>query len=73
MEGCPILWKAHKEGHINRSSCEAEIKATDECIKNAQMLRIILSDLVLLDTSMFTLVCNDTMVLLTGQTLVKLI
>jgi hypothetical protein len=31
--GCPILWKTHKEKRISRSSCEAEIKATDECVK----------------------------------------
>jgi hypothetical protein len=43
--GCPILWKTHKESHISQSSCEAEIKATDECVKNIQMFRNILSDL----------------------------
>jgi hypothetical protein len=32
--GCPILWKTHKDSRISRSSCEAEIKATDECVKN---------------------------------------
>jgi hypothetical protein len=43
--GCPILWKTHKEARISRSSCEAEIKATDECIKNIQMFRNILTNL----------------------------
>jgi len=43
--GCPILWKTHKESRISRSSCEAEIKATDECVKNIQMFQNILSDL----------------------------
>jgi hypothetical protein len=43
--GCPILWKTHKEARISRSSCEAEIKATDECVKNIQMFRHILTDL----------------------------
>jgi hypothetical protein len=42
---CPILWKTHKESRISRSSCEAEIKATNECVKNIQMFRNILSDL----------------------------
>jgi hypothetical protein len=43
--GCPILWKTHKEKRVSRSSCEAEIKATDECVKNIQMFCNILSDL----------------------------
>jgi hypothetical protein len=43
--GCPILWKTHKEKRISRSSCEAEVKATDECATNAQMFRNILFDL----------------------------
>jgi hypothetical protein len=42
---CPILWKTHKESWISRSSCEAEVKATDECVKNIQMFRNILTDL----------------------------
>jgi hypothetical protein len=49
--GCPILWKAHKEARISHSSCEAEIKATDECVKNVQMFRHTLHDLDLLDLS----------------------
>jgi len=43
--GCPILWKTHKEARISRSSCEAEIKATNECVKNIQMFRHIFTDL----------------------------
>ncbi len=35
--GCPILWKTHKESRLSRSSCEAEVKATDECVKSIQM------------------------------------
>ena len=27
----PLIWKSHKEKCNSRSSCEAEIKATDEC------------------------------------------
>jgi len=45
--GCPILWKTHKERRISRSSCEAEVETTDECVKNAQMFRHLLSDLSL--------------------------
>jgi len=43
--GCPILWKTHKESCLSRSSCEAEVKTTDECVKNIQMFRNILTDL----------------------------
>jgi hypothetical protein len=59
MGGCPILWKTHKETRISRSSCEAEVKATDECVKNVQMLRHTLHDLQLLDPSLPIPVFND--------------
>ena len=59
MGGCPILWKTHKEKRISRSSCEVEIKSTDECVKNVQMFRHILSDLSLIDSSSPTPVYND--------------
>ena len=59
MGGCPILWKTHKEARISRSSCEAEIKATDECVKNVQMFRHLLFDLSLLDATIPTNVYND--------------
>jgi hypothetical protein len=49
--GCPVLWKTHKEKRVSRSSCEAEIKATHECVKNIQMFRNILSDLHLCPTT----------------------
>jgi hypothetical protein len=59
MGGCPILWKTHKEARISCSSCEAEVQATDECVKNAQMFRHVLDDLHLLDSSLPTNVYND--------------
>jgi hypothetical protein len=59
MGGCPILWKTHKEARISWSSCEAEVKGTDECVKNVQMFRHILHDLHLLDTTIPTNVFND--------------
>lgn len=59
MGGCPILWKTHKEARISRSSCEAEVKATDECVKNVQMFRHVMQDLLLLDCSSPTNVYND--------------
>lgn len=49
----------HKESHISCSSCEAEVKTTDECIKNAQMFCHLLSDLQLLDRSCPIPVYND--------------
>jgi hypothetical protein len=48
MSGGPLLWKSHKEKRTSRSSCEAEVKATDDCTKSVQWLRHILSDLDLL-------------------------
>jgi hypothetical protein len=56
---CPILWKTHKEARISRSSCEAEVKATNECVKNVQMFCHVLTDLNLLDTTIPTNVYND--------------
>jgi hypothetical protein len=43
--GYPIQWKNHKENWISRSFCEAEVEATDKCIKNIQMFCHILTDL----------------------------
>jgi hypothetical protein len=43
--GRPILWKTCKESCISCSSCEAEVKATDACVKNIQMFWNILTDL----------------------------
>lgn len=43
----PLIWKSHKEKRNSRSSCEAEVKVTDECTKSIQWLRNVLSDLSL--------------------------
>jgi hypothetical protein len=48
----------HKESRITCSSCEAEVKATDECVKNIQMFRNILTDLNLV-SSKTTPIFND--------------
>jgi Reverse transcriptase (RNA-dependent DNA polymerase) len=56
----PLIWKSHKEKRNSRSSCEAEIKATDECTKSVQWLRNVLSDLSLLDDDP-TQIFNDNM------------
>lgn len=42
MHGPPVMRKAFKEARGSRSSCEAEIKATDDCVKAVQYLRNVL-------------------------------
>ena len=58
LGGAPVQWKCFKEERISRSSCEAEIKATDECTKAVQAFRNLLQDLGF-DTSAPTLIYND--------------
>jgi hypothetical protein len=59
LQGGPILWKSHKEKRTSRSTCEAEVKATDECVKSVQWIRNVLSDLELLPPHSPTLIYND--------------
>lgn len=59
MGVCPILWKTHKEARISRSSCEAEVKATDKCGKNVQMFHHVLTNLNLLNSSIPTSIYNE--------------
>jgi hypothetical protein len=49
----------HKEARISRSSWEAEVKVTDDCIKNVQMFHPVLTNLAHLDSSLPTNVYND--------------
>jgi hypothetical protein len=56
----PLIWKSHKEKRNSRSSCEAEVKATDECTKSVQWLRNVLDDLSILDDTP-TPIFNDNM------------
>lgn len=44
MSGAPVMWKVFKEERNSRSSCEAEIKASDECTKAIQFFRHVLED-----------------------------
>ncbi len=44
MGGCLVLWKTPNDARISQSSCEAEVKPTNECVENAQIFRHILSD-----------------------------
>ena len=57
--GGPIAWSARREARTSRSSCEAEIKATDEATKEVQYLRLILEDLSLSDADAPIPVWND--------------
>ncbi|MGH7955062.1 MAG: Ty1/Copia family ribonuclease HI, partial [Gloeomargaritales cyanobacterium] len=59
LSGGPIMWRSHKEKRISGSSCEAEIKATDECTKSIQWLRNAFSDISLIDDSQPTTIYND--------------
>ena len=59
MGGAPIKWMTHKEKRNSRSSCEAEIKATDECVKSVQQFRNLLDEMNLLDVSSSTAIFND--------------
>ena len=45
MGGTPIMWKCFKEKRSSRSSCEAEIKAADECVRSIQFFRNVLADI----------------------------
>jgi len=70
MGGCPILWKTHKEKRICRSSCEAEVKATDEGVKNVQMFHHIYSLILVYLMSLFLIRYSMIIrVVLIGQTL----
>ena len=59
MGGSPVFWKCHEENRTSRSSCEAEVKATDECTKSVQMFRNVLGELDLINLSHPTPIFND--------------
>jgi hypothetical protein len=59
MAGAPIEWFTNKEKCHSRSSYEAEIKATDKCVKSVQQFRNLLAGLGLLDSSSSTPIFND--------------
>ncbi len=69
MGGCPILWKTHKEKRISHSSCEVEVKSTDECVKNVQMFRHILQTYISLISHYLLLFIMTTVAQWTGQIL----
>jgi len=57
--GGPIAWKSVRQDRCSRSSCEAEIRATDEGIKEVLSLRARCQDMSLSDASRPTPVYND--------------
>ena len=57
--GGPVLWKAKRQERTSRSSCEAEIYATDECAKDTLSLRHRANDLGFEDAKNMTTLFND--------------
>eukprot|EP00984_Skeletonema_dohrnii_P008670 scaffold3227_cov89-Skeletonema_dohrnii-CCMP3373.AAC.1 len=57
--GGPIAWKSVRQDRCSRSSCEAEIRATDEGIKEVLSLRARCADMSLTDANRPTPVYND--------------
>ena len=57
--GGPIAWKAVGQDRTSRSTCEAEIRATDKAVKEILSLRNHCEDINLLDASSPTRLYND--------------
>jgi len=57
--GGPISWAAVRQERTSQSSCEAEVRATDECIKEVLSVRFRTQDIGLTDHSTPTAVFND--------------
>jgi hypothetical protein len=57
--GGPIAWSAVRQERTSQSSCEAEVRATDECIKEVLSVRHRCTDMGLPDTATTTDVYND--------------
>ena len=57
--GGPVAWKAVRQEQCSRSTCEAEIRATDEGIKEVLSLRHRCEDMHLADANQPTPVYND--------------
>ena len=57
--GGPIAWKAIRQGRTSRSTCEAEIRATDEAVKEILSLRHRSDDMNLSDSNSPTRLYND--------------
>ena len=57
--GGPIAWKAVRQERTSRSTCKAEVRATDEAVKEILSLRHRCDDLHLPDASSPTRLYND--------------
>ena len=57
--GGPIAWSSVRQQRTSRSSCEAEVRATDECTKEVLSVRLRGLDIGLADIDTPTQVFND--------------
>jgi hypothetical protein len=57
--GGPIAWKSIRQNQTSRSSCKAEIKATDACVVKLLAVRHLARDLYLSDADNRTTIFND--------------
>ena len=59
MCGGPLAWKSIRQDNTALSSCEAEILATNECVKDLESVKLRASDLGLTPNTSCTTVYND--------------
>lgn len=57
--GGPVTWSSVRQQRTSRSSCEAEVRATDECAKEVLSIRFRGGDIGLNDTTVPTSIYND--------------
>lgn len=57
--GGPVAWSSVRQERTSRSSCEAEVRATDECAKEVLSIRLRGKDIGLTDDTKPTTVHND--------------
>jgi hypothetical protein len=57
--GGPIAWSSVRQERTSRSSCEAEVRATDECTKEVLSIRLRGKDIGLSDDASATKIHND--------------
>lgn len=57
--GGPIAWSSVRQERTSRSSCEAEVRATDECAKEVLSIRLRGRDIGLTDDTTATSIHND--------------
>ncbi len=57
--GGPLAWASVRQDRTSRSSCEAEVRATDECAKEVLSVRLRGKDIGLNDDALATPIHND--------------